>query len=131
MIECPSHPDSSIHLEAWASIDEDGRLTLPKIAIRTKWNNRHNVPISAKQFLFFAIRFFEKVWKRPVEQVTAHWLDSAIWGDNYQKYMDARIKGSSEIDAARITWTGKVLGELGFSQSKFLRMIIMGKLSFV
>ena len=86
--------------------------------IYTQFRNGTRHPdFFARQFLAFALRRFA-LQGHEIRRFSAHWIRyGGVRGSkNYEKYMELRKKGELSIYAAKSTWTGKALAELGFTE---------------
>lgn len=114
VIKISNYPEIALIANAMIDEDDDDNLVITGFAIRTKFDGNYAVPVSAKAFLNFAIKYFERIWKRPVKKVHAHWCEDEYWGDNYRDYEKGIAQGLKPIDAAAKTWTGRILAKNGF-----------------
>ena len=112
---------------AWINVDDPqehfimhaavaGDTSSAEIHTRKKDGTRHP-DFFAKHFLAFALNYFESEGY-PVRKFMAMWTpvkDKEWDSDNYNEYWRIRKEGEDPVEAVKSTWTGKILGKLGFT----------------
>lgn len=99
-----------------------GGTASANIYTRRKSGERHP-DFFAKNFLAFALIHFKNE-AYPVVRFEAKWIliEGEEWGsDNYQQFRRLIREGLVPEDAAKQTWTGKLLSELGFSELESIK----------
>ncbi|MBI2031578.1 MAG: hypothetical protein HYT08_03085 [Candidatus Levybacteria bacterium] len=99
-----------------------GKTASADIYTRKQTGERHP-DFFARNFLVFALNHFKNEGY-PVVRFEAKWIltEGNEWGsDNYQEFQKLLQEGLGPEEAARLTWTGKVLSELGFSEVESIK----------
>lgn len=94
-----------------------GNIGSANIFTRKKTGERHP-DFFARNFLIFALRHFENEGY-VVDKFQARWTltEEGEWEfDNYRQFQKLIREGVDATEAARQTWTGKILSELGFTE---------------
>lgn|SRR3989344_5726361 len=120
---------------AWVRIEDNkdhyimhinlkGDTVAGEIHTRKKNGERHP-DFFAKNFLAFALNHFAQQGYS-VRRFKAMWapVESGEWGsDNYEDYQRLIQEGKTPDEAAKETWTGKVLSQLGFVEVESVQSV--------
>ena len=121
--------DGQLVLEAGLNLSEDNTLTF-KIITKSKILKRRDPDFFAAQFMKIAIDYFERIRGNEVKRVKGIWEP---WSDNYKDFFKSYNKEGRDkeyqqkgqrtlLEAARNTWTARILAGLGFDQIDDVQM---------
>ena len=99
-----------------------GETASADIYTRKQTGERHP-DFFARNFLYFALNHFKNEGY-PVKRFEARWTASEgdVWrSDNFDEYWELRRNGLQPEEAAKLTWTGKTLFDLGFPEIEALK----------
>lgn len=111
-----TNPDHKDHYFFRSYLDDAGILEL-HISTRHPENDSRAPGLYAYELVGIALNYFKRKQK-DVNAIRGHWTKDR-YSDNYVQYMQKIRSGSTPIQAAKETWTGKASARYGYTKVSF------------